>query len=97
MTDNELKMMDALAGVVDYIMETSSEMEEENGMLCHQCKTRGLKITLENGWYEVGLKRAIDMFNEMYGEHKEEFDAFQLATARELDVKDGTLDVSAEA
>ncbi len=38
LTDNELKMMEALAGVMDYVMETSSEMEEDDMMLCNKCK-----------------------------------------------------------
>ena len=64
LTNNELKMMDALAGVVDYVMETSSMMEEDNIMLCKICKDSGIEITLENMFYTMAKKRSKtgDMF-----------------------------------
>ena len=89
--------MDALACVVDYVGETSSMMEEDNSMLCKECKDSGINITLENMFYDPGLQGAIDVFSEMYDEHGEEFDAYQKALGKEYDVKAGFTKVTAEA
>ena len=98
LTDNELKMMEALAGVMDYVMETSSEMEEDDMMLCNKCKNiTGIKITLENEYYAVGLQHAMDVFHEMEKEHGEEFNTYQQALGQMSDIKHGRRKVTAES
>ena len=51
MTNNEIKMMDVLAQVVDYVEKTSSMMDEDNVLLCKKCRDKGIDISLENMFY----------------------------------------------
>tara|TARA_B100000959_G_C14778657_1_gene540596 strand:+ start:111 stop:416 length:306 start_codon:yes stop_codon:yes gene_type:complete len=98
LTDNELKMMDALAGVMDYVMETSSEMEEDDMMLCNKCKNiTGIKITLENEYYAEGLQHAMDVFHEMENKYGDEFRAHQQALGQMSDIKHGRRKITAES
>ena len=88
LTDNEFKMMEALAGVLDYVGETSSEMEEEEMDLCKKCKDAGIKITLENTYYSL-LQDAMDVYHEMYEIYGEEFDNLQRAKGQMSDIQSG--------
>ena len=48
MTKNEFLLLEDLAGVRDYIMETEAVMEENNMDLCDGCKKQGLNFTFTN-------------------------------------------------
>ena len=96
MTDNELKMMDALGQVIDYIGETSNQMEEDNSLLCKTCRRVGLRITLDNLQYPL-LENAIDVFNDMHKQHGEEYDAYQQASGQQSDAISGRRKITAES
>ena len=93
MTNNEIKMMDVLAQVVDYVEKTSSMMDEDNVLLCKKCRDKGVKITLENRFYPA-LENAIEVFHEMYEENGEEFDAYVKAAGQVLDTQFGRRDTT---
>ena len=93
MTNNEIKMMDVLAQVVDYVEKTSSMMDEDNALLCKKCRDKGIDISLENMFY-AALENAIEVFDEMHKEHGEEFDAYVKATGQVLDTQFGRRDTT---
>ena len=93
MTNNEIKMMDVLAQIVDYVEKTSSMMDEDNALLCKKCRDKGIDISLENMFY-AALENAIEVFDEMHKEHGEEFDAYVKAAGQVLDTQFGRRDTT---
>ena len=76
MIKNEFLLLEALAGISDYIRETEAVMKENNMDLCDECKKQGLKFTFENEYSSV-LDESMETFRKMYDDNKDTFDEYQ--------------------
>ena len=76
MTKNEFLLLEALAGVSNYIKETEAVMEGNNMDLCDGCKNQGLNFTFTNKYSSV-LDESMATYRKMYDANKGEFDEYQ--------------------